>query len=159
MVKVLCLGINDREIRPYKMDYLPHMIPQHCELKKRARNQRFRILVEAKHMFYLNRRFMLIFKKPTPCFIFNLLNRQSLKLVKDDNTSVEYLFLGRSVDIHPNESDIDAKTANKLDMLIEPSFWMGVKKSIRLSNMETLIYMGAGIGVWEMVTYVIGQVL
>ena len=162
-MKILTFGINDREIRPYKMNYVPQSVPQFCELKKRGEKP-FKILVNAQHLFYYRKTLLPLIppfcwmKRVIPCFIFNMLNRQSLKLIEDPNNKAEsYWFLGRSVDVHENEEDIDPKTANAIDYLTHSAFWEGLRKRMSMSKMEMLIFMGCGIGAWEMIKNMIGM--
>jgi len=152
-LKILTLGINDREIRTYKMSYVPQSVPQYCELRKRG-EKAFKILVKAQHLFFYRKKVfpLLPFKKVVPCFVFNMLNRQSLKLIKDETGKAEdYWFLGRSIDVHTNEEDINPQVANSIDYLTHSAFWEGLRKRMSMSRIEMFILMGCGIGAWEMI--------
>jgi len=158
-LKIFTLGINDREIRPYKMSYVPQSVPQFCELRKRGEKS-FKILVKAQHLFYYRKPIfpLLPFKKVVPCFVFNMLNRQSLKLISDETKDAEdYWFLGRSIDVHENEEEINPQIANSIDFLTHSAFWEGLRKRMSMSRIEMLILMGCGIGGWEMIKNVIAM--
>lgn len=157
MSKILTMGINDRDIRLYKMQYDPHSVPPICTYKKRG--TQFRIIVDPSHIFFIHTKVFKIFPRIQACFIFNMLNRESLKLIKDENESVEYVFLGRSIDLHKREGQIDPKTATALDYLTQSAFWSGLKRNLQLSKVEIGILMVAGIGIWEMLKNILGMFL
>jgi len=96
--------------------------------------------------------------------MFNMLNRQSLKLVQDTPeekcekcgkvTSTdpgEYWFLGRSVDVHENQEAVDPKTANVIDYMVHAGFWQGLRRQMTMPTSTMIIIAAAGIGAWEMI--------
>lgn len=154
---MICLGINDKEIRRYKMRYVPHNIPPYAEYVKRK--DRFRVLVKANHMFFMRTKKLFIFNKIEPCFIFNMLDRNSIRPFTDPDGEVENTwFLGRSMK-HNDSETLDAETANAIDNLIEPAFWTGLRQQMSLGNREMFIYMGFGAGLWLIIERVLGMVL
>ena len=152
-MKVLCFGICDRDIRVYKMEYYAESVPQYCE---GGHLRRFKILVQPNHLFYFRKKRFFIFTKIYPAFIFNMLNRKSLREVKDKDGKI---YLGESIDLHPNQEQIDAKTANTLDYLTHSAFWSGLRSQFQLDKMQILVIMGAGIGIWEVIKQMLTMVL
>lgn len=154
MAKITCLGISDKEIRKYKMRYVPHNVPPYAEYSKRR--DKFRVLVKSQHLFFLRKKKLFLFNKIEPCFIFNMLDRNSISIYQDaDGNEVENTwFLGRSMK-HEGSDALDAETANAIDNLIEPAFWTGLRQQMSLGNREMLIYMGFGIGCWLALEWVL----